>query len=239
MLYDLGRWDELLLVADALLSSAPAEGPKQYEMVAASYKAHVLARRGRTREAVSLLETVLAPARATGELQVLIPALVIAAAVSSEAGDFVRALALVDEVGEVSRNAPAFRKRMIVDLARVATSHEAVAIAAGLIDGLGMVLTRDRYSLMEAQGLVAEASGDPSGALDLYRQAASSWEGFTFPFERAYSLSGAGRCLVALGRPEEARPLLGEAATIFGDLQARPYIDRVDADLRRISALTS
>jgi class 3 adenylate cyclase/tetratricopeptide (TPR) repeat protein len=238
MLYDVGRWDELLGTAEALGTWAAAEGAQQ-QVVAASYTAQVLTRRGRTQEADSLLETLLAAARASKETQVTVPALTIAATVFSTAGDSLRALALVKEVGEVTQGTPAYRKRMLVDLVRVAISNGSADLTTGLIEDLRMTLTRDRHCLTEAQGLIAEAHGNLPEALELYQTAAVGWQEFTFPFERAYCLLAAGRCLSELARPEEAKPLLIEAAGLFSNLQAGPYIDEVNMYLRRVSASSS
>jgi tetratricopeptide (TPR) repeat protein len=209
------------------------------QVIADSYKAHVLARRGRIQEAGSLLETLLAAAHATRETQLLVPALAIAATVFCMGGEPASALALVNEVRELTEAAPAYRKRMLVDLVRTLISSGRPDLAAGLIEDLRMMLTRDRHSLTEARALVAEARGNLLEALELYQEVAVGWREFTFPFERAYCLLAAGRCLFGLARQEEAKPLLREAAELFGNLQARPYIDEVDAHLRRISALTS
>jgi class 3 adenylate cyclase len=58
------------------------------------------------------------------------------------------------------------------------------------------------------------------------------------PWERAHALLGHGRCLLALGRPAEARETLHAAREIFASLGAIPALTETDKCLARATALT-
>ena len=64
---------------------------------------------------------------------------------------------------------------------------------------------RDLIATAAARAALTEARGESEKALDLFLDAAARWETFPFPLEQGHALVGAGRCLVALGRKDEAR----------------------------------
>ena len=57
--------------------------------------------------------------------------------------------------------------------------------------------------------------------------------------EHAFALLGHGRCLVGLGRPGEAAPVLQQARGLFHALGATPGIAETDALLETTTALSS
>ena len=68
---------------------------------------------------------------------------------------------------------------------------------------------------------MAEAQERFEEALTLYQEAAERWTEFGFVLEQGQALLGAGRCLLALDRPDEAVPWLQSAREIFEALGAR------------------
>jgi len=78
-----------------------------------------------------------------------------------------------------------------------------------------------QHVVITARALLAEQRGQHAEAADLFAAAASRWEQFEVPWERAQALLGQGRCLLALGRPAEARPLLTAARDVLASLGAR------------------
>jgi hypothetical protein len=82
-----------------------------------------------------------------------------------------------------------------------------------------------------AAAALLEARGDHAGAVDVYADVARSWDDNGMLAELAYALLGHGRSLSALGRPQDARPSLDRARTIFADLGAAPALREVDAAL--------
>ena len=72
-----------------------------------------------------------------------------------------------------------------------------------------------------------------------YSDAAGRWERFGVVPEQAFALLGQGRCLVGLGRPAEAQPVLRVARALFERLGADPALAETDALLERATALSS
>ena len=57
--------------------------------------------------------------------------------------------------------------------------------------------------------------------------------------EHAFALQGNGRCLISLGRPHEAAPVLHQARALFDRLGATPALAETDALLAQATALSS
>ena len=95
------------------------------------------------------------------------------------------------------------------------------------------------HATVAANASIAEAEGDLQAALGGYTDAARRWERFGVVPEQAFALLGRGRCLLELGRPNEASPVLLEARAIFDRLGAAPALAEVDGLLERATALSS
>jgi tetratricopeptide (TPR) repeat protein len=80
--------------------------------------------------------------------------------------------------------------------------------------------------------LETAAQGEDEAACAGFAEAARRWRDFGVPYEEAHAWLGAGRCLTALGRGQEAAALLAAAGEIFARLGAKPALAEVDA-LRR------
>jgi class 3 adenylate cyclase/tetratricopeptide (TPR) repeat protein len=72
--------------------------------------------------------------------------------------------------------------------------------------------------------MMAERSGDVEGAAAAFARAATAWSAFGVPLEEALARLGEGRCLMALGRAEQAKPALVEAHAVFARLGAMPAV---------------
>ena len=86
---------------------------------------------------------------------------------------------------------------------------------------------------------LAEARGDHQAAADGYADAAGRWERFGVIPEHAFALQGNGRCLINLGQPHEAAPVLHQARALFDRLGAIPALAETDALLAQATALSS
>ncbi|MBA3716730.1 MAG: AAA family ATPase [Actinobacteria bacterium] len=226
-LFDLGRWDELLDIADDLISWDETHGQTYWGPWGLSYKAHVLVRRGQHARAAELEPELLARAREIGDPQVLAPALVTAALIRQAHGELDAALELATALEEATPSAQ-FRTTYLSEAVRVCVAAGASEQAASLVAGTEMSTPRSRHAVLTARAVIAEAAGRFDEALQLYGDATRGWAEFGCVLEQGQTLLGRARCLVALGRRDEAREPLTEARSIFARLGATPLADEVD-----------
>jgi hypothetical protein len=74
--------------------------------------------------------------------------------------------------------------------------------------------------MQAARAVLAEAQGAFDHAAAEYSDVAERWAEYGFVLEQAHALHGAGRCLLALGRRQEAAEPLHLARAIFEQLGA-------------------
>jgi hypothetical protein len=115
----------------------------------------------------------------------------------------------------------------------VAVGHRgtAEALAAQADEGVA----RNRYGLLAARAALAAADGALEEAVLRYEEAAARWADYGHQLERAQALLGAGRCLLALGRPD-GHVQLESARTLLATLDAGPLLAEADAALRSFAA---
>ena len=240
MLYDAGGWDELLRVAADVTDWARSHGAPQQRIMAETYQAQVMLRRGDREPAHALGEAFLPEARSVKDLQVLVPALVVAAVIEEARGDSKAAVALVQEFEDVSARDVVFRANMLTDATRV-------LVAAGAVDGAERLVpdedrvpaARHRHAASTARAALTEARGDLEPAAALYEKSAEDWAEYGHALEQGLALLGSGRCRVNLGRPQEATGSLREARELFARLEATPLQQETDGWLERAIARTS
>jgi class 3 adenylate cyclase/tetratricopeptide (TPR) repeat protein len=240
-LYDLGRWDELLREEDEIVAldrGTPDGEGGQITVQALTYKALVLAMRGQTEEAVALMEEFLPRARAIADIQPLWLGLNSAAQIELLRGNPAAALVLVREVAPATE-ATAATPYLVAEVARFLVAGGDVDGAAAFLDRVSSALPRWELAKRTGEATVLEARGTYDDALALYQPLAEEWGSFGSVLERAYALFGAGRCLLSLGRANEATTQLTAAREIFVSLGARPLIDEIDGHLAEATALTS
>ena len=205
---------------------------------ARSYQALVHVWRGEVAKAAALQSQYLSALREIGDLQLLTPALVIAARTEFAQANTDGAALLLDEFIEVTRGkSPVYRGWLVNDAVRllvaVGSATEAEALAAES-DAPGR---RNRISVATAKAALAEANGDYEGALGQYEAVVADWADFGYVLEHGLALCGAGRCLAALGRPGEAAQPLAAAREILAKLGAAPTIAEIDALEEQAAAL--
>ena len=229
MLYDLGRWDEVLEGTARVLAFV-GTSTGQLRLVALPYMAQVLVRRGRTAEAAVLVEEFLPLARDARDAQVLVPALAVAAFVEQARGDLSAAAGFVEEIEQTTREVSDFhRAHFLGELAAVCVEAGDVELVRRLADSIQMTAGRAGHSLVGARAVLAEADGDPKAGLLLFEEAAKRWAEYGYVFGRGLALLGSARCVLALGRRTDATPVLHEARDIFAALEAAPVLAEVDA----------
>jgi tetratricopeptide (TPR) repeat protein len=225
-LLDLGRWDEAVATADAVVGWEREHGGQYMTQMANQVKAMVLLWRGELAAARALTRDFLPRARSIDDLQLLVPALATAAAVEQAAGAHPAASDLVEEVLRIAGDRGGggwYLGQQVADLVRVcvAVGRPATgeALAAHAHDGVA----RNRHGALTARATLAEAGGALEEAARRYDEAAACWADFGHPLERALALLGAGRCLLALGRPE-GRARRQAARGLLATLGAGPLL---------------
>src|SRR3990170_3826121 len=228
-LYALGRWDEVLRVADEVLEADRQAGMTQLTGLVAPEKARILTYRGRPEEARALMAPFLPRAREIRDPQILVRSLVAGAVAALGCGDRAGAIALMREL--VTMPSPFdIRYWALPEGARVLVEAGEPEIARRLLDGDGTepIMPNVRVGGQYSRAVLLEAEGRRGDALPLYRAAATWYGGRASVYHEARALVGAGRCGLSLGRTAEAAADLQAAAEIFDRLGARGLSAEVD-----------
>lgn len=200
MLYAAGEWDEVLARAERALTWATLHEDSQVGTVALTYSARVRAQRGMLSDAVALVERVLPVARQIGDLQVLSPALVTAAAVASWSGDGSASVSLLRELDEVTAAGPTeYRELQLCEPLRVCRRLGEVELAERLAGTRPVFVTRTRLAMLTVGALLAEMRGELEDAAAGFEDAAQGWQRWGDALERAHALAGRARCLATAG----------------------------------------
>ena len=232
-LVDLGRWDEAVAAADAVVGWEREHGGQYMSKMAHQVTARVLLWRGELEPARALTREFLPRARSIDDLQLLVPALATAAGVEQAAGDHPAAAALVEEVLRIAGDRDGggwYLAQQIADLVRVCVAVGRRAAGAALAAKADDGVARNRFGLLAARATLAEAEGALEVAARGHDEAAARWAGFGHQLERARALLGAGRCLLALGRPE-GRDRLQAARSLLATLGAGPLLAEAEEAL--------
>ena len=229
VLFELGRWDELVEDARAVAAWERDRGPSQFAVGALLCQAEVLVYRGDVEGARALAADFLPRAREVGDPQVLLPALAIAALIADAAGEAEEASVLVDQFDRASQDrAPWVRTLFLLLVIEVLVAAGRIERARELLQGADVWTARGRGSVLACRALLAEAEGSHQEAAGLYGEAAAAWAGYGFVLQQGFALLGEGRCILALGRADEGEKRLREAAGIFERLGARLALAEVD-----------
>jgi class 3 adenylate cyclase/tetratricopeptide (TPR) repeat protein len=238
VLFAMGRWDECLRVCDEVLTVDDALGASQMGVIARSSKADVLLARGRIAEAAALRDEVLPFVLAQGDPQVRVPALATATMVEAAEGRPSAATTALTRVPSEGIWPPYLGSyhpqpvRALVAAGNNAAAHEWITAAPA-------AMPRGKHGEVASRAILAEALGHLDQAARLHADAASRWSTFHMPYEQALSLLGGGCCLLRLGQPHDAAPVLRQAREIFDQLGATPALAETDTLLRQATALTS
>jgi hypothetical protein len=236
VLFDLGRWDDLLRIAREVEAWDREEAGGQLRTFAEFYRAGVLAYRGAIHDAVLLEEEVLPRVRILRRAEFLAPALTIGALLEHLRGHDSMAVQLVEEFLRETAAHDTYRLQSLPEAARV-------LVGSGRLDRLEAVLpgedrgrnVRARAAVAAAHAVAAEGRGDAAGAAERYAASAAAWLSYGSVLERAHALLGEGRCRRSLGDPD-AGDRLRAAREAFASLGAAPMIAEVDALLEDAAA---
>ncbi len=234
-MFDLGRWDELLEVGHELIATE-LDRTSQVSVLARIYREHVLVRRGAS-DASAFESEVLPRALEIGDDQVVVPALRVAALGRLSRGDREGASRAVEELETRTVDRPA-RGWLLDESGHVCREAGAATTLRRLLEGFTPYLTRDRNGALASAAALAELDGDLETAIERYDEAAELWAAFPHVLQHGLSLLGAGRCLLELGRPGEARERARAARQVFGTLGAIPLVGESDGLLGTATALS-
>jgi hypothetical protein len=190
----------------------------------------VLLRRGEFHAAGREVEELLPPARAVGYGEFLAPALVIGAEVALATGDPQLSRSFVDEFVEATASNPEYWRIFLPVAVRVLVAGGATEEASRILAaGFDPNSRRLRLSMTTARAIVEEARGELEAADRDFREVADHWEEYGFTLEEARTRTGLARCLVGLGRLDEAAMEIARARELLEPLGARPMLEEVEA----------
>jgi class 3 adenylate cyclase/tetratricopeptide (TPR) repeat protein len=187
LLLELGRWDELLRRAEPLADEARLDESLQVSIALWVNAVHLA--RG---EPTADLDALLERARHVEDLQVLAPALVLAARGAATSGDTGRALALLKEFDEATADrASMYRSALSPSVARLMIQTGEIELARGLVERSTAVTMRDGVFVDTAAAAVHEAEGERDA--ETWRQLEARWHTYGSPFEEALAALSVGR----------------------------------------------
>ena len=148
-------------------------------------------------------------------------------------------LALLTELSKAAAAQEANYAANLASAIRTALAAGAPELATGLAAALQPSHPLQQHAAVTAQALLAEHHRQHTEAAALFADAAGRWQKFEVPWEQAQALLGQGRCLLALGQPDEARDPLRTARNIFATLGARPALTETGKLLAQASPATA
>ncbi|TYB48943.1 helix-turn-helix transcriptional regulator [Actinomadura chibensis] len=229
--YVLGRWDEATVHARLVLELSDGERDAG---VAHQVLAGIAAGRGDWHAAAVHLAAARRLAATFGTPELALAARLAAFAVARARGAHAEIAALVSTADAV---APPVLSTLSVYHPGASAHIEAgdLDVAVRLADRLAAAAERRRVDVSaqvaDLRGRAAARRGDPAAA-DRHLAAAADAITADTPVLIAAGIHLArGRLLRARGRRHDAITALAEARTIYENLGARPYLDRVDAEL--------
>jgi tetratricopeptide (TPR) repeat protein len=237
-LFDLGRLDEALKVADELSERAEARGDVWDLIAVRAVQARITALRGGN--ANPWLDWLESSCRGSGDPQFVTGGLGGSALVRAGVGQDEAVAALLDEVATTMATRQALDYAALLPaMVRTAVGIGAPELAGRLVTGLEPRYPYAEHALVAANASLAEARGDIQPAVEAYADAADRWDPFGVVAEQAFALLGRGRCLLGLSRPSEAAQILQRAREIFQRLRATPSLAETDGLLQQATLLSS
>ncbi|MEX2459293.1 MAG: adenylate/guanylate cyclase domain-containing protein [Actinomycetota bacterium] len=237
MLFELGRWDELAQVADQVAAIDRAQRGSQLRGMALPSKARVHLLRGEMAEAGALAGEFLPLARQIGDLQVLLPALAVAALIEHAQGDVTSAVRLAGEWAELHGSSSWLRGLYLPEMVALLAGAGETGRADALVQAFIPRCSQEENLLLSGRAILGEATGDLQEAARLHGEATERWAAFGNVVERGRSLLGEGRVLAGLGRAEDAGERLRRARRILEPLGAAPLVAEI-ARLEGVTAVT-
>ena len=183
LLYELGRWDEALTRAEPLASDARMD--ESLQVAIDVWTGYIRLRRGKYDDDV---DELLVRARNAAEMQVIAPALALAAEASADAGDVANATALLTEWEERTAGRSAmYRSNGAPSVVRSALAIGARELAETVVARSETVTMRDHVFIDTAAAVVRDA--DP----ETWAQLEERWRAYGNRYEQALAARALGR----------------------------------------------
>jgi len=222
--YLTGDWDEALAGVEAL-ETALRQAEDNFSLIIMQVaRVAMLAARGEPEEAKPFIEWLLEHGGASEAPSDSAWALVAAIIVDSALGQSQVACGLLRDL----------RRYRVFDyveffptVIRAALNAGDRDLATGLTQDLTPLTPMHEHIQTTCQALLDETHDKREAAAAGFADAASRWHDFGVPYEEAQAFLGQGRCLVALGRAQEAAVPLAAAREIFARLGAKPALAEV------------
>lgn len=193
-LFDSGEWDLALSRSEELLARDPASIDPALRVAARVVVARISSLRGRPHEAGDPQELVDL-AEPLEEMQVLAPALVVAAQLTLAEKDHERTTGYLERFAAVTKDvAETYRESLLAPVARIAVAVGRADLAADLVEMSGGRTPREDLNVRTAAAIVAEVRGDADSAARGSAEVADGWRAFGNPFELAMAILGRARC---------------------------------------------
>ena len=220
-LVETGEHEQALTRASSLADQAEASGNLLGLAQLRAVQAQILALRGQATQVADTLDWLESTCRETGSTDYAVLGFGAAAPARAALGHNDRAAALLTEIDST----PGLRENatyaaILPTIVRTALTAGDQQLAARLAAGVEPHTPYHEHALTAAN-------------------AARRWQSFGVVPEQAFALLGQGRCLTALGRPNEASQALRHAREIFHTLQAAPALAETDLLLQQATALSS
>jgi hypothetical protein len=223
----------VLVRAASVRALAEADGDVLSQLTLSYCTVFIATARGETGDLAPTIPWIISASRETGEAPYLwmsFPPVAWATLELGGAEGRQAAIALLAEMDEATTVRLDTNYAVMHSTAvRTAVAAGDIALAERLRVGFEPVLPLYEHMLVTSAAVIAEAEGELDRAAAGYTEAAARWEAFETPWERAQALLGLGRCLIALGRADEAGSPLAAAREVFAKLRARPSLAEVDS----------
>ena len=233
LLIDAGEHETALEVANELAGHLQDSGDTWSLTAVLAAQVRIRAWRGDTERLADQLEWLESAAREVGDPQGIVGCLGASALARHQLGQDEAAAALLAEIEAYpgvrdNQNYPDLLPAMV----RTALAVGDPAVADRLATGPEPRYPLAEHALVTAGAALTEARGDAGAAAEAYCDAGERWTRFGVVPEQAFARLGQGRCLLALGRPEEAATALRPAREVFAGLGARSFLAVLEGLLR-------
>jgi class 3 adenylate cyclase/tetratricopeptide (TPR) repeat protein len=236
--FDTGEPELAITLAGHLTQRFQSDQATLVEVRSVEARIHTL--RGRPALAADYLEWLETTSRDTAAAEILVSGLGSAAITHAGLGNATHAIALLSELAATPDTRDnSMYAAYLPALVRTAVGLNQHDTAQSLAMDYRPHTPYAQHALITTTAALAEASGDHDAAADGYADAAGRWERFGVIPEHAYALQGHGRCLINLGQPHEAAPVLHQARALFDRLGAIPALAETDTLLEQATALSS